>query len=143
MEQQRADPGKRLAHKRLAAEVTKLVHGKEGLESAKRCTNTLYHSSMQALEEMSDLEQQELFREAPFHELLLEPDHRRRRLPQGQRHPRGPQRVNFILGMKLIPTGYPIKTWATVHVAHRPQCLSSVTSDSKTEKQKWKRQRLQ
>ena len=36
MEQQRLDPGKRLAHKRLAAEVTKLVHGKEGLESAKR-----------------------------------------------------------------------------------------------------------
>lgn len=36
MEQQREDPGKRLAHKRLAAEVTKLVHGKEGLGSAKR-----------------------------------------------------------------------------------------------------------
>ncbi|XP_018531464.1 tyrosine--tRNA ligase, mitochondrial [Lates calcarifer] len=72
MEQQRADPGKRLAHKRLAAEVTKLVHGKEGLESAKRCTNALYHSSVQALEEMSDEELQELFREAPFHELLLE-----------------------------------------------------------------------
>lgn len=36
MEQQREDPSKRLAHKRLAAEVTKLVHGKEGLESAKR-----------------------------------------------------------------------------------------------------------
>lgn len=36
MEQQREDPGKRLAHKRLAAEVTKLVHGREGLESAKR-----------------------------------------------------------------------------------------------------------
>lgn len=36
MEQQREDPGKCLAHKRLAAEVTKLVHGKEGLESAKR-----------------------------------------------------------------------------------------------------------
>ncbi|XP_054475736.1 tyrosine--tRNA ligase, mitochondrial [Anoplopoma fimbria] len=73
MEQQREDPGKRLAHKRLAAEVTKLVHGKEGLESAKRCTNALYHSSVQALEEMSDDELQELFREAPFHELLLEP----------------------------------------------------------------------
>ncbi|XP_061678509.1 tyrosine--tRNA ligase, mitochondrial [Syngnathoides biaculeatus] len=73
MEQQRADPGKRLAHKRLAAEVTKLVHGKEGLESAKRCTNTLYHSSVKALEQMSDFELQELFREAPFHELLLEP----------------------------------------------------------------------
>ncbi|XP_070686786.1 tyrosine--tRNA ligase, mitochondrial [Pempheris klunzingeri] len=73
MEQQREDPGKRLAHKRLAAEVTKLVHGKEGLESAKRCTNALYHSSVQALEEMSDEELQELFREAPFHELLWEP----------------------------------------------------------------------
>lgn len=73
MEQQREDPGKRLAHKRLAAEVTKLVHGKEGLESAKRCTNALYHSSVQALEEMSDEELQELFREAPFHELLFEP----------------------------------------------------------------------
>uniref|UniRef100_A0A3P9HW83 Tyrosine--tRNA ligase n=1 Tax=Oryzias latipes TaxID=8090 RepID=A0A3P9HW83_ORYLA len=36
MKLQREDPGKRLAHKRLAAEVTKLVHGKEGLESAKR-----------------------------------------------------------------------------------------------------------
>ncbi|XP_075894102.1 tyrosine--tRNA ligase, mitochondrial [Nelusetta ayraudi] len=73
MEQQRANPGKRLAHKRLAAEVTKLVHGKEGLESAKRCTSALFHSSVQALEEMSDKELQELFREAPFHELLFEP----------------------------------------------------------------------
>ncbi|KAF7652195.1 hypothetical protein LDENG_00100060 [Lucifuga dentata] len=73
MEQQREEPGKRLAHKRLAAEVTKLVHGKEGLESAKRCTQALFHSSVQALEEMSDEELQELFREAPFHELLLEP----------------------------------------------------------------------
>ncbi|KAM9351751.1 tyrosine--tRNA ligase, mitochondrial [Symphorus nematophorus] len=73
MEQQREEPGKRLAHKRLAAEVTKLVHGKEGLESAKRCTNALFHSSVQALEEMSDEELQELFREAPFYEILLEP----------------------------------------------------------------------
>ncbi|XP_014897841.1 tyrosine--tRNA ligase, mitochondrial isoform X1 [Poecilia latipinna] len=73
MEQQREDPSKRLAHKRLAAEVTKLVHGKEGLESAKRCTNALYHSSIQALEQMSDEELQELFREAPFQEMLLEP----------------------------------------------------------------------
>ncbi|MEQ2177203.1 hypothetical protein GOODEAATRI_001321 [Goodea atripinnis] len=102
MEQQRENPSKRLAHKRLAAEVTKLVHGKEGLESAKRselvsgqrnvmlpmstflisksrficpcrCTNALYHSSVQALEQMSDEELQELFREAPFRELFLEP----------------------------------------------------------------------
>ncbi|XP_051885950.1 tyrosine--tRNA ligase, mitochondrial [Pristis pectinata] len=67
------DPGKRIAQKRLAAEVTKLVHGKEGLESAKRCTNALYHNSMDALETMSDEELQELFKEASFSENLLEP----------------------------------------------------------------------
>ncbi|XP_062403033.1 tyrosine--tRNA ligase, mitochondrial-like [Sardina pilchardus] len=73
MEVHLQDPGKRTAQKRLAAEVTKLVHGKDGLESAKRCTNALYHSNLQALEQMSDSELQELFREAPFMELLLEP----------------------------------------------------------------------
>ncbi|KAM6960683.1 tyrosine--tRNA ligase, mitochondrial [Aplochiton taeniatus] len=87
MEQHRLQPDKRLAQKRLAAEITKLVHGKDGLDSAKRgfcwltvlvsvccrCTKALYHSNLQALEQMSDVELQELFREAPFHELLLEP----------------------------------------------------------------------
>ncbi|KPP66872.1 tyrosine--tRNA ligase, mitochondrial-like [Scleropages formosus] len=73
MEQQRQDPSKRPAQKRLAAEVTKLVHGREGLESAKRCTSVLYQENLQALEQMSDTELQELFREAPFLELLVEP----------------------------------------------------------------------
>ncbi|XP_043083952.1 tyrosine--tRNA ligase, mitochondrial [Puntigrus tetrazona] len=73
MERQKRDPGKRVAHKRLAAEVTKLVHGKDGLESAKRCTEALYHSRIESLEQMSDTELRELFREAPFHELLLDP----------------------------------------------------------------------
>ncbi|KAJ7329140.1 hypothetical protein JRQ81_015314 [Phrynocephalus forsythii] len=61
------------AQKRLAAEVTKLVHGKEGLESAKRCTKVLYSNDVAGLEVMSDEELQELFREAPYVELLLEP----------------------------------------------------------------------
>ncbi|GCB73498.1 tyrosine--tRNA ligase, mitochondrial [Scyliorhinus torazame] len=69
----RKDPGKRIAQKRLAAEATKLVHGKEGLESAKRCTSALYHSSMDSLETMTDEELQVLFKEAPFSENLLEP----------------------------------------------------------------------
>lgn len=38
-----------------------------------RCTNVLYHNSLQALEQMSDAELQELFKEAPFLEMLLEP----------------------------------------------------------------------
>lgn len=73
MEQHSKEPEKRIPHKRLAAEVTKLVHGKEGLESAKRCTQALYNSSIDALEAMSDQELQELFQEAPFTEVLHEP----------------------------------------------------------------------
>ncbi|KAG8579868.1 hypothetical protein GDO81_011079 [Engystomops pustulosus] len=73
MDQHAKEPEKRIPQKRLAAEVTKLVHGKEGLESAKRCTQALYHSSIEALATMSDQELQELFQEAPFAELLLEP----------------------------------------------------------------------
>ncbi|XP_069619453.1 tyrosine--tRNA ligase, mitochondrial [Ranitomeya imitator] len=73
MEQHAKEPEKRIPQKRLAAEVTKLVHGKEGLESAKRCTQALYHSSIDALAAMSDQELQELFQGAPFAEFLLEP----------------------------------------------------------------------
>ncbi|KAM4882459.1 tyrosine--tRNA ligase, mitochondrial [Thomomys bottae] len=67
------EPEKRGAQKRLAAEVTKLVHGQEGLNSAKRCTHALYHSSIDALEVMSDEELKELFKEASFSELVLDP----------------------------------------------------------------------
>ncbi|KAM9641084.1 tyrosine--tRNA ligase, mitochondrial [Morphnus guianensis] len=73
MEMHAKEPEKWGPQKRLAAEVTKLVHGREGLESAKRCTKALYHSSMEALEAMSDQELQELFRQAPSAELMLEP----------------------------------------------------------------------
>lgn len=38
-----------------------------------RCTKALYHSSVEALEAMSDLELQELFKQAPSAELVLEP----------------------------------------------------------------------
>ncbi|XP_003220864.2 tyrosine--tRNA ligase, mitochondrial [Anolis carolinensis] len=73
MEMHAKEPEKWGPQKRLAAEVTKLVHGKEGLESAKRCTRALYHSDIAALETMPDQELQELFNEAPYVELLLEP----------------------------------------------------------------------
>ncbi|XP_042322827.1 tyrosine--tRNA ligase, mitochondrial [Sceloporus undulatus] len=73
MEMHAKEPEKWGPQKRLAAEVTKLVHGKEGLESAKRCTRALYYSDIAALETMSDQELQELFNEAPYIELLLEP----------------------------------------------------------------------
>ncbi|KAM5288891.1 tyrosine--tRNA ligase, mitochondrial [Ctenodactylus gundi] len=67
------EPERRGPQKRLAAEVTKLVHGREGLDSAKRCTQALYHSSIDALEDMSDEELKELFKEASFSEFVLDP----------------------------------------------------------------------
>uniref|UniRef100_A0A9L0JZE5 Tyrosine--tRNA ligase n=1 Tax=Equus asinus TaxID=9793 RepID=A0A9L0JZE5_EQUAS len=73
MQQHVKEPEKRGPQKRLAAEVTKLVHGQEGLDSAKRCTQALYHSSIDALEVMSDQELKELFKEASFSELVLDP----------------------------------------------------------------------
>nr|XP_009940159.1 PREDICTED: tyrosine--tRNA ligase, mitochondrial [Opisthocomus hoazin] len=73
MEMHAKEPEKWGPQKRLAAEVTKLVHGREGLESAKRCTKALYYNSVEALEAMSDQELQELFRQAPSAELMLEP----------------------------------------------------------------------
>ncbi|XP_024431652.2 tyrosine--tRNA ligase, mitochondrial [Desmodus rotundus] len=73
MQQHVKEPGKRGPQKRLATEVTKLVHGQEGLDSAKRCTQALYHSSIDALEVMSDQELKELFKEASFSELVLDP----------------------------------------------------------------------
>ncbi|XP_010116351.1 PREDICTED: tyrosine--tRNA ligase, mitochondrial [Chlamydotis macqueenii] len=73
MEMHAKEPEKWGPQKRLAAEVTKLVHGREGLESAKRCTKALYYSSIEALEAMSDQELQELFKQAPSAELMLEP----------------------------------------------------------------------
>ncbi|CAN2389361.1 mitochondrial [Pristimantis euphronides] len=73
MDQHAKEPEKRIPQKRLAAEVTKLVHGKDGLESAKRCTQALYHNSIGALAAMSDQELRELFQGASFIELLLEP----------------------------------------------------------------------
>lgn len=38
-----------------------------------RCTQALYHSSVDALEVMSDQELKELFKEASFSELVLDP----------------------------------------------------------------------
>uniref|UniRef100_A0A8C4Q5I5 Tyrosine--tRNA ligase n=1 Tax=Eptatretus burgeri TaxID=7764 RepID=A0A8C4Q5I5_EPTBU len=88
----RKQPEIRNAQRRLAREVTLLVHGKEGLESAKRCTSTLYEGNLEALNAMSDQELREVFQGAPFYEFLLEPGtsildacHRINAVPEGRR----------------------------------------------------------
>jgi tyrosyl-tRNA synthetase len=50
------DPGARSAHISLAAEVTRLVHGEDGLEAAERITEAMFTNSLSSLSEV-DLEQ--------------------------------------------------------------------------------------
>lgn len=50
------DPGQRQAHRALAEEMTRLVHGEEGLEAAIRITSAMFQNSLSSLAE-SDLQQ--------------------------------------------------------------------------------------
>jgi tyrosyl-tRNA synthetase len=61
-----ADPGKRESQRRLAEEVTRLVHGEEGLETARRATDVLFGAEISAL---SDAELGEIFADVPSREL--------------------------------------------------------------------------
>jgi len=55
-EEMKKDPGARIPQKALADELTELVHGSEGVEKAKRITETLFHGSIKDLtpEEIQD-----------------------------------------------------------------------------------------
>jgi tyrosyl-tRNA synthetase len=61
-----ADPGRRAAQHRLATELTRLVHGEEGLSSARRATEILFGAEISHL---SDKELGEIFAHVPSHEL--------------------------------------------------------------------------
>lgn len=61
LEAHAADPGKRLLQKKLAEEVTRLVHGEEALQTALETTEKLFSRATASIEELSesDLEQME------------------------------------------------------------------------------------
>jgi tyrosyl-tRNA synthetase len=61
-----ADPGKRESQRRLAEEVTRLVHGEEGLQTARRATEVLFGAEISAL---SDAQLGEIFADVPSREL--------------------------------------------------------------------------
>ncbi|GFN98385.1 tyrosine--tRNA ligase [Plakobranchus ocellatus] len=69
-----ASPEKRFGQKMLAEQVTQLVHGRKGLESAQRCTSVLFGQSASALSSMELPELQQLFKTAPTTELKLNRD---------------------------------------------------------------------
>jgi len=64
-----ADPGKRTAQRRLATELTRLVHGDEGLDVAERATAIFFGAEIQQL---SDAQLQGIFADVPSKELSRE-----------------------------------------------------------------------
>jgi len=73
MSKTKANLEARIAQKRLAKEVTRLVHGEAGLQSALRCTEALYSGAPEHLVELSEAELGNLFSNASTVELYLEP----------------------------------------------------------------------
>jgi len=60
------DPGRREAQRRLAADLTRLVHGQEGLEVAQRATDVFFGAEIR---ELSDAQLGEIFADVPSKEL--------------------------------------------------------------------------
>jgi len=60
------EPGRRGAQRRLAAELTRLVHGQEGLAAAQRATDIFFGAEIQNL---SDAQLAEIFADVPSKEL--------------------------------------------------------------------------
>jgi tyrosyl-tRNA synthetase len=60
-----ADPGKRESQRRLADEITRLVHGEAGLAKARRASEVLFGAEITAV---SDAELGEIFADVPSHE---------------------------------------------------------------------------
>ncbi|KAK4035880.1 hypothetical protein OUZ56_027960 [Daphnia magna] len=68
-----AKPESRIAHRKLAQQVTLLVHGENGLQSAERITAALYSKSADSLAQLQPNELSETFRGATMVDILLEP----------------------------------------------------------------------
>ncbi|XP_042241501.1 tyrosine--tRNA ligase, mitochondrial-like isoform X1 [Homarus americanus] len=73
MEKHWGKPESRYAQKKLAEKVTLLVHGRRGLESARRTSEVLYGNQSEALAEMTRDEIQVVFNSYPSVELILTP----------------------------------------------------------------------
>jgi tyrosyl-tRNA synthetase len=63
---QRSDPGRRVAQRRLAAELTRLVHGEEGFAAAQRATDIFFGAEIAAL---SDAQLAGIFADVPNKQL--------------------------------------------------------------------------
>jgi tyrosyl-tRNA synthetase len=66
LQEHQADPGLRTAQRRLAAELTRLVHGPEGLEIAQRATDVFFGAE---ISQLSDAQLAGIFADVPSKEL--------------------------------------------------------------------------
>jgi len=66
MAQQEQDPGRRVGQRRLAEELTRLVHGPEGLTAAERATEIFFGAE---IGDLSDAQLTEIFADVPSREL--------------------------------------------------------------------------
>ncbi len=62
LEEHAADPGQRVAQRRLAEEITRLVHGETGLEAAVRATQVFFGA---AIEDLDDAQLVDIFADVP------------------------------------------------------------------------------
>ncbi|CAG9827532.1 unnamed protein product [Diabrotica balteata] len=72
MRQHKEKPELRLPQKRLAEQVTLLVHGEQGLEKAKKASEALYEANITALSEMNAKDIVQIFSGATIVEILPE-----------------------------------------------------------------------
>ncbi|CAG5132949.1 unnamed protein product, partial [Candidula unifasciata] len=72
MQEQNKHPDERPGQKKLAEQITLLVHGKAGLDSAQRCTDVLFGNSVSALTAMGLPELLQLLKDAPTTEVVYE-----------------------------------------------------------------------
>ncbi|CAL1542803.1 unnamed protein product [Lymnaea stagnalis] len=74
MTKQNRAPDQRHGQKKLAEQITLLVHGEAGIDSALRCTEILFGDAIPALVQMTFQELQQLFRNAPTSEIIYNPE---------------------------------------------------------------------
>ncbi len=67
--EQTQDPGKRVAQRRLATDLTRLVHGDEGLQTAQRATEVFFGAE---ISELNDVQLGQIFADVPSKQLPRE-----------------------------------------------------------------------
>lgn len=73
IEKHKKCPEQREIQKCLADQLTLLIHGKEGLERAKRVSDALFNSNIDAIGELKNEDVKQVFSGAPYKELIMEP----------------------------------------------------------------------